>query len=164
MEVVAEFLRAEAFRATDLIQKDQFGRSAYNRFYYAAFLIVRETMTILNTAWTKLPHSTYPELLEGAVFKAMNRGRAQARRMDDRELDNLCARGASAARDLARLMREGFATRVVADYRPDIPVKFMEISGFSLNEIDVSQAQTWASRANLHCASVRAAWLQLGPV
>ena len=41
-------------------EADAFGRSAFNRHYYATFLTVRELLVAIDIAWAKTPHAEIP--------------------------------------------------------------------------------------------------------
>ena len=46
---------------------DAFGRSAFNRYYYASFLNVRDLVSTLDGRWARISHKGIPDLLRGAV-------------------------------------------------------------------------------------------------
>lgn len=68
METVGFELRKLAISRRGCEEKDLFARSAFNRFYYSAFLKTRSTLKILNPSWGKSKHANLPELLEGKVI------------------------------------------------------------------------------------------------
>lgn len=161
MQEVAEYLGNEAVRHPAKKRGDLFGRSAYNRLYYATFLTVRDLVQELDKDWVGLPHADYPSLLEGQILSKLQAGRRRARKLEDWELDTLCAQAISAVHELAKLVHSGSATRVIADYKPDVKVEFGDKSSFSLNHVPYSEAHAWPRRAGIFCETVAKAWRQL---
>ena len=53
MKIVGHHLQQEAIRRTSDAEKDVFGRSSYNRYYYAAFLTARSLFVSLDPGWEK---------------------------------------------------------------------------------------------------------------
>lgn len=162
MEVVAHYLQAEAIGRSEKSEKDLFGRSSYNRYYYATFLIARELATELNPAdWSQLAHASYPGILRGTVAKKFAKAREKANKTGDKELVFQCYQAKKAAEDLSRLMEQGNLTRVTADYYPEIPVEFEENGKFKLNSIDVTAARSWPARAKTLSNIILSAWKQI---
>lgn len=159
MESVALHLKSEATRRTDIYEKDAFGRSAFNRYYYAAYLLVKESFAKLREEWAgDLPHAQIPEMLRGNVKNTLTKGKRRARRTEDHDTFNLCERAISAAMGLAHLMDEARVTRVVADYKPELLVDFSEGVGYSLNTVSVLQAQNWPYKAKSYLSAISTAW------
>ena len=161
MESVAHHLQLEAVRRTKTEECDEFGRSAYNRYYYATFLRVRKMIAALDAAWSQLPHASYPLTLRGAVRKKLQNGRSKAQRVGDHDLAATCARALSAATEIADLMEAASATRVVADYNPQIPVDFTG-GRFSLNNVRITDAHEWPKKADVWSSIIEKTWIQLG--
>ncbi|MEC5385532.1 hypothetical protein VVD49_07340 [Uliginosibacterium sp. H3] len=161
MEVVAQYLRQEALsRASP--ERDTFGRSAFNRYYYATFLTVKRGISALRPEWAgNIPHADIPNMLRGAIKESLGKGRKRALRAGDFELENLCARAISAAEDLAKVMEQGKATRVAADYHPDILVDFSGEQPFYLNKVSVHVAKDWPFRARAFLDTISQAWMQV---
>lgn len=161
MEVVAHFLQLQAIDRAVQSEKDQFGRSSYNRYYYATFLHARDLLTRLDQRWSELPHADYPRVLKGEITKQLKIGRKSATKSYDAELIKLCSQAINAAANLASLMLKSSATRVTADYHPEVPVQFLAGAGFSLNSVDIADAHTWPSQAKIYIKVIEAAWRQL---
>jgi hypothetical protein len=160
MEVVARYLVSEVQRINVPADRDQFGRSAFNRFYYAAFLLVRTELKPVVGSWPN-SHSGIPPWLRGSVLKELNRGVRLAERIDDEELRHQCESAKAAAIDLSRLMENSYSVRVVADYDPEIPVEFGNHGEFQLNTIKVAEAQAWPHRARTFARAIALAWRQI---
>lgn len=161
MEQVAHHLQHQAVTNTEAKAKDLFGRSAYNRFYYAAFLRTRDLLTKFDPDWSKIAHKNLPEVLEGQVLSRLRKGQKEAQRARDFELDSQIARAIKAAYELAQILREGYAARVTADYNPEIGVTFAAGGGFSLNSIKIDTAYNWPERARVYCKWIADVNLQL---
>lgn len=161
LEVVAHHLQMTALGRADATERDLFGRSSYNRYYYATFLCVRDVLARLRPEWGMLPHAAYPELLMGTVLKILSKGREQAQKLQDKELVSQCQRASVAARELASLMRASSTTRKVADYHPEIAVNFVHADRFTLNNVEVTEAHQWPERAKAWAREIEAAWRQV---
>jgi len=160
MEVVARHLKNHATTMSAGIDRDLFGRSAFNRFYYAAFLNLKADLGAVITALPKT-HAGIPDFLRTTVKKELAAGIAKARRADDQALMKACSQAKSAASELADLMEQGYVTRVVADYHPDALVNFSDSLNFMLNNVPVDYAQTWPHRARLFARNIVDAWRQI---
>jgi len=161
MEIVAQHLHQEAIHRTSPIERDLFGRSAFNRYYYSMFIEVRASLAMLRPEWSRLAHAAIPDLLKGKVKDELKRGRKRAEKMGDFDVVSLCESALSATEALAKLMEQGYATRVTADYYPDIPVDFLSANDFQLNTVSVKKAQAWPHRASAFLKTITSAWKQL---
>jgi hypothetical protein len=160
VEIVAHHLQIQALSRASLGEKDLFGRSAFNRYYYATFLVVRAALTQIDPTWSRLPHGDYPSVLKGTVKGRIDAGRKQAQRSGDADAITLCQRANAATHELANLMSTAYASRVVADYRPEILIAFGAGGRFQLNAVDVNDAHQWPDRARIWTAEILAAWRQ----
>lgn len=161
MEVVAHYLQTEAVNRVVVAEKDLFGRSSYNRYYYATFLLVRELLRALDPRWGELPHADYPKILTGSIKDTLKKGGVRARKASDWDLSDHCKQAMAAASELAKLMAQGSATRVTADYHPEIPVQFNPGERFTLNSIDITVAHQWPPRARVLTAVIASTWRQI---
>lgn len=161
METVAQHLRDQALARTGSLEKDQFARSSFNRYYYAAFLRVRDGFAIMSTEWDEMAHASMPELLRGKITTTLKKGLAQAKRIEDNDLVSICSFALGAASKLAELLDQGRMTRVTADYRPDQSVDFSTVPDFSLNAVTVKVAKSWRHRSDLYMQTIEKAWGQI---
>lgn len=162
MEIVAYHLQKEAInRRSNPVECNLFGRAAYNRYYYAMFLIVREKLVDLNPDWSGTGHSSYPEILNGTVKKRIASGRKSAVKIGDGPLIALCQKALHAAHQLSELMRLGYAVRVVADYNPQVSVNFISADRFKLNDVEITAAHEWPDRAKIYADTIASAWSQI---
>lgn len=161
MEIVALHLEDEALRRSSDDGRDQFGRSAFNRYYYATFLKVQSALRIHRPHWAKNGHSKLPRVLKDDVVKELRGNFDKGKKTGDNEIIRLCSDAISAAKALASLLEEGYATRVTADYFPDIAVDFVSTKDFKLNAITVTHAHSWPSKASGLVATLERAWRQI---
>lgn len=159
MEVVGKFLQTHALSLGSSQDGDYFGRSAFNRYYYATFLLVRAELGGLLPGWPN-SHASIPDFLQGTVCKELNKGRMRAERAGDQELSQLCLRAKSAALNLAALLRESYGVRVTADYNPGIPIEFT-VGEFSLSTVPAEEARAWAYKGRGFAATIAQAWKQI---
>jgi len=161
METVALHLEVQALSLTSDGGRDLFGRSAFNRYYYAAFLKVQSSLRQHRPDWANHGHSKLPRILKEEVFKELKTSFEIGRKTGDTEVKKLCSDAMSAAKNLACLLEEGYAVRVTADYRPDVAVDFISARDFKLNEIAVSQAHSWPTKAIGFVSTLERAWRQI---
>ena len=50
---------------------DLLGRSAYNRYYYSAYLITRQTVGQMRSDWKRISHAGLPTLLDSALINVV---------------------------------------------------------------------------------------------
>lgn len=162
LQTVADHLRSEATSRFQTPDGDYFGRSAFNRYYYATFLEIKTTLGKLRTEWDgNIAHADIPMLLRGRITDDLKKGKAKAMKADDSYAISLCSQGIAAARDLAQMMEICRAIRVVADYNPEIPIEFTEATNFVLSSTPVLEAGRWPNRARACLASIANAWRQV---
>lgn len=162
MELVGSHLKSEAINRLPRPEADLFGRTAFNRFYYATYLEVRRGLAEMRHEWAgDMPHAAIPEILRGTIKKELSKGKQQAQKLDDQALVKRCASATSAALDLAKLLDEGRSVRVTADYHPEILIDFAHAPDFQLNSVPVNLALSWPHRARTLMQAIADAWKQL---
>lgn len=164
MKLVGEKLENVASSESDLIKKDLFGRSAFNRYYYAAFLITRELLGDLEPKWKKTPHKEIPELLQGAVRKPVIRRLKQDVKKDlitHGELSALQSKLNIATNELANLLVQAYHVRKVADYEPENHIS-VNNKIIVLSSCKLTSANNWADRASAYCKDIRKVWKDSG--
>ncbi len=161
MEIVGLHLQREAVKSGKPAEEsDLFGRSAYNRYYYASFLCVRRLLIELDSKWDKLPHADYPNLLRVTIKTEIDKHKRRAQRLNDSALVQLCLQAINASHELAKIMEKGFVTRVVADYRPEIKVDFTGGDRFRLQSVEITEAHQWPEKAYALAQTISSAWKQ----
>lgn len=156
LEAVARHLRDQALALEDASNDDAdaFGRSAFNRYYYAAYLVTRQ---ILQPVLPDLPkqHATLPEFLRTTVRGDLGKRRLRATRAGDHTAAKSTQEARQATLLLAEILVAGYGSRVMADYHPEVPVAF-DAKDFKLNEVRSTDAQNWRPKAK-HLAMIIAA-------
>ncbi len=164
MKAVGDKLRDLALSARSADEADKFGRSAFNRYYYAAFLVVRSVLMNIAPAYTRSSHKDLPNLLKERVYRE---AKDQARRLE--RAGQLSAAQKSAmitsiqicVEDLAQLLRLGYAVRCVADYKPEEPAMCRN-GNLHLGGCTAGAAQHWPERAARSAGQLQAKWRELG--
>jgi hypothetical protein len=157
MERVALELQRTAMKRRDQVDDfDKFGRSAFNRYYYAVFLIVRDLMLEFNSRWAG-SHSSIPEMLRGTVRGEISRFRSAANKRGNSEQSEAANRAIAAIHSLATLMEEANRLRVTADYNPAIRVEDQGGERFALVSTNITEAHQWPSNATLYVALIQRA-------
>lgn len=160
MHEVGSHLRTTAHN-DDGPHRDAFARSAYNRYYYSCFLILRELLREIDSKWTSLSHKSYPDVLGGSVIKLFKIEKSKAIKNGDTELTRLTDAAIIALKELEKITSEAYAIRVTADYEPQIKVDFSVAEQFSLNAIKDSRAHQWYGRVKVLTNDVLRAWRQI---
>jgi len=166
MKLVGEKLENYAVSESDENIKDLFGRSAFNRYYYAAFLITREMLGGINPKWKKTPHKEIPELLKGAVRKPVIQRLKQNAKKDlitNGELSALQTKLTNATNELANLLVQAYDVRLIADYEPERHI-LIKNRVIILSSCKLTSANNWADRASAYCKDIRKAWKGSGLV
>src|SRR5690606_36161184 len=131
-----------AMQVLDKTERDVFGRSAYNRYYYSTFLIVREGLRRMQVLKDQgeIAHKSLPEMLEGSIRDRLNKSRTRATKIQDRDSIRAFSDALTAVRDLASLMNEARGIRTIADYHPEIGIVFSQ-QGFQLMSMEIASAR-----------------------
>lgn len=162
MKRVAKHLRERALAIDDGDEADLFARSAFNRYYYSAYLIVRSGIQGLDPKWSgNVAHAQIPDMLRGQINSELRKHKNAAVKINDKDLVKALDLSVNAAKSLAEMMEKGRYARVSADYNPEIKVIFSGVDGFSLNEVPVDQAKAWPEKAEIWMTQILAAWSQV---
>jgi hypothetical protein len=166
MKAVGEHLRVHSVKQTDSNLMDLFGRSAFNRFYYAAFLITRDMLGDLDPKWKKLKHSTLPVILEKSlkpiVLRRVNKN-VQSGIMSEGEKSKQLRILKVATGELSNLLKEAYALRCIADYQPELRVS-RNRDVLTLEDKKLTTAKTWPDKSSACCKSIRKVFMETGIV
>lgn len=162
MRCVADHLKLQVFKVEDPDERDSYGRSAFNRYYYATFLIVRAGLRRMGrvSPTGEIPHASIPEMLSGSIYNTLKKSCHEAKKIGDSDTISVLSLGAEAAKTLASLMNTARSSRTTADYHPEKPI-VISGHGFSLLTISSETAQNWPHKAELLINRIEAAWRQL---
>lgn len=154
MQSVAHHLQVEANRLAPIGDADMFARSAFNRYYYATFLCVREALVEIDSKYQHtLSHKEIPEMLRGKIQKRIKAIQRKASRLDDARLVSECKQASSQNLKFAEVLSKAYAIRVVADYNPDTQVDFTS-PRFQLSGVSVNEAHDWNQLASVWSSAV----------
>ena len=164
MQVVGDHLSAAAIsHKGSQPAEDLFARSAFNRYYYGAFLVSRQFLKD-TIGVTGLPHKSIPGYLTTTFQKQVKR------QLKESERSGLVSKGNHSrllnglkknVQLLTELLSEAYRVRVLADYEPDVPVQ-QENQTYRLGTATLDGANRWEGRAHLHCKNLRSIWSELG--
>lgn len=166
MENVAKRLEQIASEEKCPKAANVFGRSAFNRYYYAAFLETRAALRNLNPDWGKPAHASVPELLVGQVLMKLKKQISMC------EKQGLIARGRASdlrkqantvTSTLADLLKAAREVRRVADYEPEVPCT-LDAKGISLGTSTLHAARQWPQRVRNGTSMVQSMYNELGLV
>lgn len=164
MERVAKNLETTALNAASVVDVDSFGRSAFNRYYYATFLYVRSVLRLKDIAWGSVAHANVPDILEGAVLNEIRRlikGQTKNSLISLGKGSGLLTTAAEAAADLAELLRSAYRIRCDADYEPEL-LATRELGTILLRGNKLSVAAGWQRRAEFRLGQLMKIWKDLG--
>lgn len=136
---------------------DQFGRSAFNRYYYSLFLEVRSLIREFEPDWAGA-HAQLPHELTGWVTKEIKSKRKVASSRGQRDILPILDRGVQSLQALANLLKSAYSVRVTADYNPDVKISDLGTERFSLASVHVTEAHNWLGDARHNLSLVRRAW------
>jgi len=160
MKIVGVKLEDWAKDQKEVIEKDAFGRSAFNRYYYAAYLITRHNLGELDSKWKTEKHKSIPNTLVTTVRKPVIK-----------ELEKQCKKGTitkseqssamsslkAATNELSNMLTQAYDLRCIADYEPEISISTKDnillLKGYKL-----STAREWPGKANAYCKTIRKIW------
>jgi hypothetical protein len=142
---------------------DAYVRSAFNRYYYASFLVVQYTLGEIDNRWARTPHRDIPCRLRKDLF-------AKAKRIIRRNIDSFPPNSAnelltvlrSAGGALADDMKEAYEIRRIADYEPDVDIRRQGWEA-SIDGVALRDAQKWHPQAVERTMEIRRAWREISP-
>ncbi len=164
MKIVADKLRDIAAATADPGELDQFGRSAFNRYYYAAFLIVRARLLAMDAGWGKAAHKSLPDILSNRLCRQARQRVAAMKRagaLDDATGAQVLHSIHNSAGSLSQLLTNAYAARTVADYEPEERV-FRDSGTLRLRNFTLKAAESWPSQAERAAAQMFLHWRKLG--
>lgn len=164
MKIVGNKLAEWANHETEVSDADLFGKSAFNRYYYSAYLITRELLQELNPEWTRQPHKGIPELLKKAIVKKVKFNIKKAEKLETMthgEASKLKSIIMTATNELANLLSSAYEIRITADYEPDIHI-VKSGAVFYLNKESIASAKKWPDQASSYTTSIRKVWKEVG--
>jgi hypothetical protein len=164
MRVVADKLATLAVAQHDVLDADAFGRSAFNRYYYASYLITRHMLMQIDPSWARQGHKTVPEILTtplaGKARKEVRKAE-KAGLLERAEAAGLRDTLNVAVSELSTLLRVAYNVRIIADYEPETKA-VKHKNTMLLADESLVRAQNWPNRASAHAKCILRVWRQLG--
>lgn len=164
MIIVGDHLAESALTQSNNSNSDLFARSAFNRYYYAVYLTVKERISKINPVWGNIPHKSLPELLTGKVTKFIKndiKKKIKQGVFSPYEGESLKQKVVHSANELSNLLFDANRIRVIADYEPDVKV-ILKGSTFILDGEKISEAKRWKNIAEIHTNSIMKAYRDVG--
>lgn len=164
MKIVADKLKELALASVTNHEIDQYGRSAFNRYYYAVYLIVRSKLMDINPSWARSPHKNIPDILTKSVC---SRARDQAMKLEragqltQRKKSDMIQSIRICADELSKILQTAYAARLKADYSPEEKVRRVA-NNLELSIYKIESAQAWPERAARNAGQLAAKWRELG--
>ena len=141
-------------------KKDLFGRSAFNRYYYAAFLSTRQMLGEFKTEWERTAHRNIPDLLR-VTLKQKLKLAIDSRILSRPEGMRVRKEHNSSVNALAKLLEQAYEVRISADYEPEVRIQQTN-KVISLGNHKLTSAEKWPGRAASYCKAIRDAWKVAG--
>jgi hypothetical protein len=164
MKIVGDHLAGEAANRDDPTEFDLFSRSAFNRYYYSAFLSVRSVLKSIDPAWATPSHQSMPEVLKGEVLNRLKRQIRNAQKtgqITQTKGNQLFHIAGTAASELSNLLTSARETRRLADYEPETRVA-KNGSVTTLGEWTLEAARNWERRVDAQSKTILKIYVQLG--
>ena len=161
MKIVGERLESWALDLNESHEKDLFGRSAFNRYYYSVFLLTREMLGDFDARWKGTQHACIPKLLRGKVKEKVKNRLRRDRRMSKSKKSQILDQHGISLRDLASLLEEAYQVRIIADYEPEISIQ-QDKNVIWLYNCKLTTAKGWPNRASAYCKAIRKVWEDVG--
>jgi len=164
MRQVADHLRQQTVTLGSEQDVDAFARSAFNRYYYASYLVARGLDREIRAAAQSPGHKALPEIIVGTLRERILRelrSAAKSRLLPYGRVESCKAKVCSATQSLSELLISGYGLRVIADYEPEQIAhrngKTVLLSGTTLDA-----AARWPERADRFCGEILSVWKELG--
>lgn len=170
MQLVGDHLCSYAISlAIDDSTFDEFARSSYNRYYYAAFMNVRSACSIIVGRPVRVPHKEMPNYLRTEIAKLFKQALLRAWKtkcISDANYARDVAAVAANLRRIGTILEIGYAARCVADYEPAHLVQRVGAgvgnAHYLLRGTDVRDAKQWPKDVVIAIGSVLNVWRRLG--
>lgn len=150
LHLVGTTLSAEAKKSGGDIA-DAFGRSAFNRYYYAAYLEVRDLLVKFKSDWD-IKHAKAPEYLEEnlqEIFRREIKRQVRIQLLTCADGKKIASTVSSSGSAIAQVLRVAYKVRVISDYLPDEPVMFDQAT-FHLDSHSEGEAKAWLRTVETH--------------
>lgn len=146
---------------------DAYVRTAFNRYYYASFLVVQHMLGEIKSEWARTRHKDIPLILRESLIsaaKGLIRNKTSSSIVHDKNvLNNSFFTLRSAGNALAQEIEHAYNIRVIADYRPDSNVQQKGWES-TIDGVALRDAQEWRPSAVQKAEEILNAWQEISPV
>ncbi|WP_302409122.1 hypothetical protein [Comamonas kerstersii] len=142
-----------------------YGRTSFNRYYYACYLSARDLVKTLIPG-IAFQHGEAPQLLEVNVVNLITKSLEQQSKKGLIPAGEAARKKASvhqSAAEISRILKVGYMIRGIADYEPEVVVVF-EHNTFSLEKHTESEASSWLRSVEIHKGKILHLAKELGIV
>ncbi|GJL56650.1 MAG: hypothetical protein NPIRA02_37820 [Nitrospirales bacterium] len=162
MQKVGEKLAEWAKSESNTQDVDAIGRSAFNRFYYASFLLTREMLGNFDSQLMKARHASIPEILNGSIKKKIQRvSRSRKNMISQKDV----SQAFDSLNALSSLLQDAYKVRCDADYCPEKKIIRNGVKGeIFLEEKKLSSASNWQRHAERYVKIIQRVGKNLGLV
>jgi len=164
VRIVGDHLAAVAAGTGDENEFDLFSRSAFNRYYYSAFLSVRSVLKTLDPAWATPSRQSMPAVLKGEVLNRLKRHVRTAQKtgqISHTKGNQLVRTAGTAASELSNLLVSARETRRLADYEPETRV-MRAGSTTTLGQWTLDAARNWERRVEAQSKTIMKIYADVG--
>ncbi|WP_157889270.1 hypothetical protein [Chromobacterium subtsugae] len=162
--LVADHLSSEAGKKTGTPPADAFARTAFNRYYYAVYLAVREFIGEFETDWKRTTHAKVPEIVEFNLAKKIKREADKLKKhnsLSESEYSRIIRISRDATKDIAGIMKSAYSIRCISDYEPEVPIEFSN-SQFSIKSTSSAEAKNWERRIQERIGQIKKITKEVG--
>ncbi len=164
MIIVGDHLTEAAFSRTNNSETDLFARSAFNRYYYAVFLIVKEKISVIKPEWGVMSHKHLPKVIKGQVITIIKndiKRKIKKGVFKPNVGESIKRTVIHSANELANILENAYRIRVIADYEPKTKVKIINSTLFLGGEKS-SDAKRWKNDAQIYLTNILEAYKDVG--
>ncbi|ACS87182.1 hypothetical protein [Musicola paradisiaca] len=171
LHTVADYLAKQATSVhskggPSLLLAGAFGRTAYNRYYYACYLDIRMFVAEINSKWGSLNHSEVPDFLIGAVNNRISQELTKCERggmITKGELLSKKSLVHTSLNNMASVMSKAYTIRCTVDYEPDVNIEF-DKNTFLIDQVPVASAKDWLKTITIEKVKVIKVMKEIGLV
>ncbi|MBF0556125.1 MAG: hypothetical protein HQK96_16500 [Nitrospirae bacterium] len=161
MRDVADKLKEWAIQQKDDNKADVFGRSAFNRYYYAVFLKTRKVIKRIHPDIGDIKHKEIPDIMRGKHISGKVENRIQhaknKKRIDPEKFLYYKDTLKISVETLSKLHTNAYDIRVKADYFPEVPI-IRENNSITLNGQTLDEASKWPDQAVMIAGKILEIW------
>lgn len=165
MQDVGDHLANFAKKQKNRDIQDHFGRSAFNRYYYASFLEARALLSTIDGSIKSASHKAIPEIILGK--NVIRRAQREINRQKNNNLINASEASRlktilnNATGEIAALLNSAYRVRCIADYEPEVRITKIG-SNLRLGDHTLNSAKNWSTRIMRSSGAILQVWNDIG--